>query len=273
MLFHKHIPSSPLNNYIDFILYLEGNNQGAGLPKTAMSMVFNLNDSFKLYSDHHFSSYTDYKKYWIAGLQLKPSYVESYGTSKMIVIQFKTIGAYLFLQHPLDIFTDTYTPLDNVYSKEAEETWEQLQEAKTIKEKILQAEVFLYKKLLKDRLPHEKLLVAANYLLNTSEFSSVEAVCKKTGVSRKHLNHLFKAYVGVSTKTMKSLHRFQYLLAEISKNPDLNLTSLAYEMDYSDMAHFSNDFKKLTGIYPTAYIKLVKENPSLKIVPHFIPAS
>lgn len=236
-------------------------------------MVFNLNDSFKLYSDHNFLSYTDHKKYWIAGLQLKPSYVESYGTSKMIVIQFRTIGAYLFLHHPLDIFTDTYTPLDDVFSREAEETWQLLQEAKTIKEKILQAEVFLYKKLLRNRIPHEKLLVAANYLLNTAEFSSVETICKKTGVSRKHLNHLFKAYVGVSTKTMQSLHRFQYLLAEISKDPDLNLTSLAYEMDYSDMAHFSNDFRRLTGIYPSTYIKLVKENPSLKLVPHFIPAS
>ncbi len=273
MVFNKHIPSAPLNQYVDFILYLEGNNKGAGLPKTAMSLVFNLNDNFKLFSDNTFSSFIDYKKYWIAGLQLKPSYVESYGTSKMVVIQFKTMGAFLFFKNPLYEFTDTYVKLDDIFSKEAERTWMQLQEAETFKEKLLITENFLYRKLLIDKVPNSKLITAASYLLNYSENISVESVCKKTGVSRKHLNMLFKEYTGVSTKTMQSLYRFQNLLLRISKNPHLNLTSLAYEMDYSDMSHFSNDFKRFTGIYPSAYIKIVIENPTLKIVPHFIPAT
>jgi AraC-like DNA-binding protein len=273
LIYHKHIPSSPLNQYIDFILYLEGNNKGAGLPKTAMSLVFNLNDNFKLFLDDTFTKFTDYKKYWVAGLQLRPSYVESYGISKMIVIQFKTIGAFLFLQNPLSEFTDAYVQLDDIFSQDAEETWEQLQEAETIKEKILTAENFLYRKLLRNKMPHQKLLTAANYLLNNAESISVETVCRKAGVSRKHLNNLFKEYTGISTKTMQSLHRFQHLLVKISRNPDVNLTSLAYEMDYTDMSHFSHDFKKLTGIHPTAYIKLVKTTPSLKLVPHFIPVA
>lgn len=273
MVYHRHIPSTPLDQYVDFILYVEGNNKGAGLPKTAMSLVFNLNDNFKLFTDNSFTSFTDYKRYWIAGLQLKPTYVESYGISKMIVIQFKTIGAFLFLQKPLHEFTGNYVKLDNVFSQEAEYTWEQLQEAETIKEKILMTENFLYRKLLSKKFPNEKLLIAANYLLNHSENISVEAVCKKVGVSRKHLNNMFKEYTGISTKTMQSLHRFQNLLVKVSKNPNINLTSLAYEMDYSDISHFSNDFKNLTGIHPKAYLKLVKQTPSLQMVPHFIPAT
>jgi AraC-like DNA-binding protein len=273
MVYHRHIPSAPLNQYIDFILYLEGNNKGAGLPKTAMSLVFNLNDNFKLFTDNSFTSFIDYKRYWIAGLQLQPTYVESYGTSKMIVIQFKTIGAYLFVQRPLQEFTDRYLKLDDLFSRDAEDTWEQLQEAETIKEKILVAENFLYRKLLRNKFPNDKLLIAANYLLTSPENIPVETVCKKVGISRKHLNNLFKEYTGVSTKTMQSLHRFQHLLVKLSQNPDINLTSLAYEMDYSDMSHFSNNFKKLTGMHPKAYLKLVSQNPSLQIVPHFIPAS
>lgn len=237
-----------------------------------MSLVFNLNDYFKLFTDNSFSEFANYKRYWIAGLQLGPNYVENYGTSKMIVIQFKTIGAFIFFQNPLHEFTDSFVKLDDVFSQDAEETWEQLQEAETVKEKILTTENFLYRKLLRNKFPHEKLLTAVDFLLNQSVDISVESVCKKVGVSRKHLNSLFKDYAGVSTKTMQSLYRFQHLLVKISKNPDINLTSLAYEMDYTDMSHFSNDFKKLTGIYPTAYIKLVKTTPSLKVVPHFIPS-
>lgn len=271
MIYHKHIPSYPLNLYVDYILYLEGNNKGAGLPKTAMSLVFNLQDYFKLFEDNTFTKFTDYKKYWIAGLQLHPSYVESYGVSKMIVIQFKTIGAFLFIQNPLYEFTNAYIELDTIFSYEAEETWEQLNQATTIIEKVLISENFLYRKLLKNKLPNEKLLTATDHILRSKADLSVEEICKKTGVSRKHLNNLFKEYTGVSTKAMQSLYRFQHLLMKISKQPEINLTSLAYEMDYSDMAHFSHDFKKLTGIYPSMYVKLVKQNQSLQIVPHFIP--
>ena len=96
MLFHKHIPKSPLDSYVESIMYVEGNNKGVGFPKTAMSLVFNLNDSFKLFTDRQFTHFIDYKKYWVAGLQTQPTYVESYGESKMIVIQFRTLGAYVF---------------------------------------------------------------------------------------------------------------------------------------------------------------------------------
>jgi hypothetical protein len=39
MVFHKHIPKPPLDNYVGRIVYLEGNNKGAGFPKTAMGLV------------------------------------------------------------------------------------------------------------------------------------------------------------------------------------------------------------------------------------------
>ncbi len=86
LIFRKHIPKAPLNGYVDSIIYVEGNNKGVGFPKTAMSLVFNLNDPFKLFTDPQFTRFIDYKKYWVAGLQTQPTYVESYGESKMIVI-------------------------------------------------------------------------------------------------------------------------------------------------------------------------------------------
>ena len=94
MIYQKHIPKFPLDNYIDSIIYLEGNNKGTGLPKTAMSLIFNLADNFKLFIDKNFTQYTDYKKHWVAGLQTKPINVESYGISKMLVVQFNTLGAF-----------------------------------------------------------------------------------------------------------------------------------------------------------------------------------
>lgn len=271
MIYQKHIPKFPLDNYVESILYIEGNNKGTGLPKTAMSLIFNLEDSFKLFTDNQFTQYIDYKKHWVAGLQTKPTHVESYGLSKMLVVQFKTLGAFVFLNDPLHYYTNRYIPLDNIFSKEADETWEQLQEAKSLNEKFLIVENFLYRKLLTTKLPNKKLISTIEILLDNKVNRSISEICKKINISRKHLNHLSKEYAGVSPKTLSSLNRLQSTLKNISSSKTEKLTTLAYEQEYFDQAHFINDFKRLTDLRPNEYAKLVETNQSLKIVPHFIP--
>lgn len=271
MIFQKHIPKFPLDNYVDCIIYLEGNNKGTGLPKTAMSLVFNLQDSFKLFTDNQFTQFIDYKKHWVAGIQTKPTNVESYGNSKMLVVQFKTLGAFVFLNEPMHYFSDNYIPLDNIFNKQADETWEQLKEAALLNERFLIVENFLYRKLLANKLPNEKLISTIDILLSNNANISITEICKKLNISRKHLNNLSKEYIGVSPKTLSSLNRLQATLKNISSSKKGKLTTLAYEQYYFDQAHFINDFKRFTDLKPSDYAKLVESKQSLKIVPHFIP--
>ncbi len=271
MIFHKHIPKFPLGNYVDCIVYVEGNNRGVGFPKTAMSLVFNLNDSFKLYSDAAFTNYIDYKKHWVAGLQTRPTYVESYGESKMIVVQFKITGAYVFLRQPLHSFTDNYITLDCVFNNYADEVWEQLNESKTINEKIVVTENFLFRSLLTAKMPSAKLLTSIDSLFRSKQNLPINEICRQHSISRKHLNFLFKEHLGVSPKMMSSLNRFQNVLQKIRQSKPEKLTNLAYELDYFDQAHFNNNFKNFTGLRPGDYLKNVAIKPSLKIIPHFLP--
>ena len=273
MIFHKHIPKLPLSNYVDCIIYIEGNNKGTGFPKTAMSLVFNLNDSFKLFTDTTFTQYTDYKKYWVAGLQTQPTYVESYGESKMVVIQFKTLGARVFLNQPLHNFTNNFISLDCVFKHDADDTWEQLQEAVTINEKFLLAENFLYRKLLANSTPNYKMVDAISTSLKNNPNTPISQVCRQYNISRKHLNFLFHEYLGVSPKMMSSLNRFQTILQTISKSAPGKLTDIAYQLDFFDQAHFNNNFKRFTGLKPNEYIKNAEAIPALKIVPHFLPVA
>ena len=271
MIYQKHIPKFPLDNYIDSIIFIEGNNKGTGLPKTAMSLVFNLEDSFKLYTDKQFTKYIDYKKHWIAGLQTKPTNVESYGLSKMLVVQFKTLGAFIFLNDPLHYYTNDYIPLDNIFGKEVDETWEQLHEAKSLNDKFLIIENYLYRKLLTNKQPNKKIISTIEILLDNKMNLPISEICRQLNISRKHLNNLSKEYAGVSPKTLSSLNRLQNTLKTISSSSSKKLTNVAYQSKYFDQAHFINDFKKFTDLKPTEYAKLVDTKQSLKIVPHFIP--
>lgn len=271
MIFQKHIPTFPLCKYVDSILYLEGNNKGVGFPKSAMSLVFNLNDSFKLYSDREFIDYTDYKKHWVSGLQTKPTYVESYGESKMVVVQFNTVGAFELLNTPIHYFTNNFVTLDNVFGNTADEVWEQLNEAKSFFEKIQVTESFLCKHLLQSTFKYENLLGAVENLLKRKEIVSITDICSQFQISRKHLNFLFKEFTGASPKMLSSLHRFQNVLKTLSSTPSEFLTGVAFEFEYFDQSHFNNDFKKFTNLTPSSYIKNGENIPSLKIIPHFMP--
>ena len=271
MVFHKHIPTAPLSNFVDCILYLEGNNKGVGFPKSAMSLVFNLNDSFKLFADSRFTHFTDYKKYWVAGFQTQPSYVENYGESKMVVIQFRTLGAYVFLHQPLRNFTNSYIHLDCLFKNEADETWERLQAANSVSEKFSITELFLQRKLLPGKMPHGKLIASISLLLRSKEPISIKELCHHHNISRKHLNFLFQEYLGISPKMLSSLNRFQSILHSISRSRPEKLSNVAYELDFFDQAHFNNSFKQFTGLKPNEYIRNIETIPSLRIIPHFLP--
>jgi len=271
MICQKHRPSFPLSKYVDSILYIQGNNKGTGLPKTAMSLVFNLEDSFKLYTGKEFIEYVDYEKFWVAGLQTKPSNVESYGVSKMRVVQFRALGAFVFLNDPLHYYTNKYVELDCVFSKEADEIWEQLQEATSLQEKYLIVENFMYRKFLMNKAPDEKMYAMLSILLDGRQNKSINEICKNQNVSRKHLNFISKKYTGVSPKSLLSLYRLQFTLKVLSSPSLQKLTNVAYESNYFDQAHFINNFKKYTDLKPSEYVKLVRATRSMKSVPHFIP--
>lgn len=271
MIYKKYIPKLPLDNYVDSICYIEGNNKGTSLPKIAMSFVFNLEDNFRLFTNKDFTNHIDYKRHWVSGIQTKPVNVESYGTSKMLVIQFKTLGAFIFLNDPLHYYANTYVTLDNIFNREADETWEQLQEASSIAEQFLLIENFLYRKLLSNKFPDKKLTSTLELILSNNAPLSINLICSKLKISRKHLNHLSKAFAGVSPKTLYSLNRLQNTLKIISTSPTEKLTDVAYELEYFDQSHFINDFKRFTNLTPNEYASLVLKIKTLKIVPHFIP--
>jgi YesN/AraC family two-component response regulator len=72
------------------------------------------------------------------------------------------------------------------------------------------------------------------------------------------LSHLFSSIEGI---TMEKY--FIQLKIEKVKEwlfyQELNLSEMAWKLDYSSVQHLSSQFKKLTGMTPTEYRKLVKK--------------
>jgi AraC-like DNA-binding protein len=42
---------------------------------------------------------------------------------------------------------------------------------------------------------------------------------------------------------------------------EMNLSEISYKLDYSSVQHLSSQFKKVTGMTPSDYKKMIKKSP------------
>jgi len=74
-------------------------------------------------------------------------------------------------------------------------------------------------------------------------------------MSKRQLERLFASEVGISPKRFARTIRFQYILAMKERDESRPLADLAYGAGYADQAHFSRDFRQLTGRTPAEYFR------------------
>jgi len=95
-------------------------------------------------------------------------------------------------------------------------------------------------------------------LFHTSidEISIDELAEHKLGISRKHLNRLFKKYIGTSAQKYRSIVRFRQLMNHKLNLQQLdNLGTLSHQAHYTDQSHFIKACKQLTGLTPSQFFK------------------
>jgi len=89
---------------------------------------------------------------------------------------------------------------------------------------------------------------------------SIRKLSEKIGVSQKHLIAQFHKMIGASPKVFSRIVKFNQVLNAIDPSQPLNWAEIAYQCNYYDQAHFNKDFMAFSGLNPTAYVKLRREN-------------
>jgi AraC-like DNA-binding protein len=87
---------------------------------------------------------------------------------------------------------------------------------------------------------------------NFSDFISEEL-----GYDYTYLSNLFMEVKGITIQHYIIIHRIERA-KELILYDELNLSEISYKLQYSSVAHFSNQFKKITGLSPS-YYKTLKE--------------
>jgi AraC-like DNA-binding protein len=79
------------------------------------------------------------------------------------------------------------------------------------------------------------------------------------GHNYNYLAHLFSEVQGITIEHFIIAHKIEKIKELISYN-EMNITEIADKMNYSSVAHLSNQFKKETGLSPSHFKKLNQKN-------------
>jgi AraC-like DNA-binding protein len=98
---------------------------------------------------------------------------------------------------------------------------------------------------------------------NTNELPRInfsEFISDKLRHDYTYLANLFSEATGVTIEHYIIAHKIERV-KELLLYDELTLTEISYKLNYSSVAHLSNQFKKVTGLTPTYYRQL-KEKKS-----------
>jgi AraC-like DNA-binding protein len=78
---------------------------------------------------------------------------------------------------------------------------------------------------------------------------------EKLGYDYTYLANVFSEVKGITIQQFIIFHKIEKV-KELLLYEELNLTEISYKLNYSSVAHLSNQFKKVTGLTPSFYKKL-----------------
>ena len=76
--------------------------------------------------------------------------------------------------------------------------------------------------------------------------------------SSGYLSKLFTEYANTSIENYIIIHKIERV-KKLLLQGESTLTDISFQFNYSSVAHLSNQFKKLTGLTPTAFVRIQRK--------------
>ena len=80
-------------------------------------------------------------------------------------------------------------------------------------------------------------------------------ISRQLGYDYTYLSNTFSEVKGITLQQFIIMHKIERV-KELLLYDELNLTEISYKLNYSSVAHLSNQFKKITGLSPSFYKQL-----------------
>jgi AraC-like DNA-binding protein len=186
-----------------------------------------------------------------AGQMRRPVLLAPDGAAEALGIRFHPHGAYALLGLPQQELVDEIPPADALGLPWLAAALRRAREAATLPCALGLVEQALLRRLERRRAVRDGRVDAVVGLVERSRGAvGVEAAAAFAGTSRRHLERLFREWVGVGPKVLARLARFQAAAARVTREPAVPLSAVSADSGYFDQAHMIREFQALGGASP-----------------------
>lgn len=221
------------------------------VPDGCMEMIFHYGDLYRQYATD--GSSIIQPRAFVFGQITTSLDIAPTGISGIFSVRFQPDGFVPLATLPLSAMENRAVPIEEVFGTAGTLLEKEVLAADHTPDRIAVVEQFLRERLATPEAIDRVVQSSVSLLLELNGQLSVDALSRQLNVNRRQLERRFASVIGLSPKQLARIIRLQSTLKMLLSGQYTSLTSLAYEGDYYDQAHFIKDFKEFTGISPRKF--------------------
>jgi AraC-like DNA-binding protein len=173
------------------------------------------------------------------------------GPTDLLGIRFKPGALAAFTPVPVSTLLNRLVPAEDILAVAVGE-WED----RLCRERTTEGKTSLLDQLLLDLLRRNSAALpvagsALELIRRHPDETSVQTICRQTGMYYKKLERLFETSVGYSPKQYYRIVRFNKAIRLMNRFKPL--TSICYDCGYFDQSHFIREFQRFAGMTPGSF--------------------
>lgn len=221
------------------------------VPDGCMEMIFHYGDLYKQYTGNENSILQP--KCFVIGQLTRPLEIEPTGKTGIFSVRFHPNGFLPFATIPIKAMENTAVSLEKLFGNDGIKIEQKILTALSSDERIKLIETFFINRLTDKKIIDRIVKSTVETILTANGQVSIDELSQQTHINRRQLERKFSSAIGLSPKQLSKTIRLQATLKILLSKKFTSLTTLAYENEYYDQAHFIKDFKELTGFTPKEF--------------------
>lgn len=252
MISLRSAPHKSLNKIIECYWYIEHNEPPhiqKIIPDGFLELIFHFKD---LHLINLHGSWDEQSRTLFAGQIKKYFYLKNKGAARMFGIKLRpTAMRHLFglSMHP---FTNQVADLSGLKNMHLSELEKLVMAQHDFENMVTKTEDFL-KSFVTIPFAQHPVDMAVDQIINSRGKTDVQMLCNLLSISERHLERIFREYVGLPPKFYARIIRFSNIF-HLVNSKDPGWSDLVYDSGFYDQSHFIRNFKAFTGEEPTSYL-------------------